>query len=59
MALIDRYRELGIGLTDASLVVIAAQYGTNRLLTLNERHFRTVRPLHGGSFELLPEDARG
>jgi hypothetical protein len=29
----------------------------DRLLTFDERHFRTIRPLQGGSFTLLPADA--
>jgi predicted nucleic acid-binding protein len=54
---IGRYRDLRIGLADASLVVLAARAGTNRLLTLDERNFRAVRPLRGRSFTLLPADA--
>ena len=57
LALIERYRSLSIGLADASLVVLADRDGTNRLLTLDERHFRAVRPLGGGAFRLLPTDA--
>lgn len=48
---------LGIGLADASIVALAARYETNRILTLDERHFRTLRPLRGRSFRLLPQDA--
>lgn len=54
--LIDRYRKLGIGPADASVVVIAARAGTNRILTLDERHFRVIRPLRGRAFQLLPKD---
>ena len=57
VALIDRYGDLGIGLTDASLVVLADRVGTKRVLTLDERHFRAIRPLRGGAFTLLPADA--
>lgn len=57
LAEIERYRSLSIGLADASLVVLADRYGTNRLLTLDERRFRAVRPLGGGAFRLLPTDA--
>jgi uncharacterized protein len=54
---IDRYRDLDLGVADASLVVIAARYQTTRLLTFDFRHFRTVAPLWGGpSFALLPAD---
>jgi hypothetical protein len=56
--LIERYRDLRLGLADATLVVIAARVGTTRLLTLDERHCRVVRPLRGGrSFVILPADA--
>lgn len=54
---VERYDELGIGLTDASIVVLAERYGTNRVLTLDERHFRALRTLGGGPFTLLPADA--
>jgi predicted nucleic acid-binding protein len=47
--IIDRYRDLQLGLTDASLVVIAARYQTTRLLTLDERHFRAMAPLWGAA----------
>jgi len=53
---IDRYRDLRIGLADASLVVLASRYDTRRVLTFDERAFRAVAPLSGGSFTLLPAD---
>ena len=56
-ALIERYRGQGIGLADASIVLLAARAETNRILTLDERHFRVVRPVRGGSFTILPADA--
>lgn len=52
--LVDRYRDQEIGLTDASLVVLAQRYGTPRLLTVDRRHFGVVRPPSGGWFQLLP-----
>jgi hypothetical protein len=51
---IDRYQDQDIGLADASLVVLAARYRTDRLLTLDHRHFRVVRTLAGKPFILLP-----
>lgn len=58
--LADRYADLGIGLTDASLVVLAARVGTADVATFDERHFRAVRPLSGAeAFRLLPLDAPG
>lgn len=55
-AVVERYRKMKIGLTDASLVVLAAKYGTTRLLTFDERHFRAIRPLTSGAFTILPAD---
>jgi len=55
----DRYRDLGIGLTDASLVALAGRVEVVDIATFDERHFRAIRPLAGGSaFRLLPLDAR-
>jgi predicted nucleic acid-binding protein len=51
-----RYRDLELGLADASLVILANRWGTRRILTLDERAFRTVKPLQGGSFTVLPTD---
>lgn len=56
-ATLRRYADLGIGLADASIVVLAARHGTDRVLTLDERHFRVIRPLQGGTFTILPADA--
>ncbi len=46
--LLRQYGDLDIGLADASVAVVAARHRTVRLLTTDERHFRTVRPLRGG-----------
>ena len=54
--LIARYRDLRLGLADASLVVLAQRYGTRRILTFDERAFRAVLPLQGGAFTILPGD---
>lgn len=49
-----RYAALDLGLADCATVVIAARLATRRVLSFDHRHFRTVTPLQGGSFELLP-----
>lgn len=55
--LADRYGDLGLGLTDASLVVLAARVDSVDVATFDERHFRVVRPLaRGDAFRLLPLD---
>ena len=55
-AVIGRYADLGIGLADASIVVLAERYGVRDVLTLDERHFRAMRGPGGRSFRLLPAD---
>jgi uncharacterized protein len=56
-AVIDAHPELEIGLADASLVVLAGRYDTDRVLTLDERHFRALRTPAGKPFTILPADA--
>ena len=47
-----------IAITDAANVVLADRYRTTHLLTLDQRHFRQLRPLWGANhFTLLPYDA--
>jgi len=53
----ERYADTGLGLADASLVVLAERIGTLDIGTLDERHFRTVRPVTGSqAFKILPAD---
>jgi hypothetical protein len=53
----ERYADSGIGLTDASLVALAERLETVSIATLDERHFRMLRPLTGeAAFRLLPTD---
>ncbi|MGL5851139.1 MAG: PIN domain-containing protein [Phycicoccus sp.] len=51
------YRTLALDLADAVVVVVAARYLTDAVLTLDRRAFRAIRPLtpHEG-FRLLPDD---
>ena len=51
---IESYRDLGIGITDASLVVLAARYGTDTILTLDRRHFDALRSLTGEPLRIVP-----
>jgi predicted nucleic acid-binding protein len=53
------YESIALGLTDASLIALAAHLGTTTIATLDERHFRAVAPSAGGAagFTLLPADA--
>lgn len=56
---VERYRDLRLGLADASLVVLGRRYGSSRILTFDERAYRAVRPLQGGYFTILPADLAG
>jgi len=51
---VERYADLQLGVTEASLVVLADRYATARLLTLDRRHFDVVRTLGGEPFAVLP-----
>jgi uncharacterized protein len=52
----SRYADLQLGLADCALVILAHRHKTNRILSFDERHFRAVTPLQGGSFTILPAD---
>ena len=54
----ELYGDVGVSLTDASLVALADRLETARIATFDERHFRTMRPLRrDAAFTLLPLDA--
>ena len=56
-SLIEQYSSLGIGLTDASIVVLARHHRTCDVLTLDERHFRALTGPGERPFRILPADA--
>ena len=49
----ERYADLGLGLVDASIVVLAEDLGLRRIATRDVRHFSTVRLRDGSSFDLV------
>jgi uncharacterized protein len=55
--IVSRYRDLRVGLTDASLVVLAERHATLDILTLDERHFRAISGPGGRPFRILPADS--
>jgi predicted nucleic acid-binding protein len=55
-AIIDHYRDSNPGLVDAVVMATAERLGINRILTVDERHFRMVRSSKGSPFVLLPAD---
>jgi predicted nucleic acid-binding protein len=57
VVLARRWAHLGIGLADASLIALAARLRTDRIATLDHRHFRHVTTTNGEPFVVLPADA--
>lgn len=55
-AIVERYRDLRIGLADASIVVLAERHQARDVLTLDERHFRALRIGRRQRFRILPAD---
>jgi uncharacterized protein len=45
-----------VGLADASIVILAHRYETRDVLTLDQRHFRTLRGPAARPFRILPAD---
>lgn len=53
----SRYADLQLDLADSVNVVLAEQYETDAVLTLDRRDFRAIRPLSSHTaFRLLPDD---
>lgn len=53
-----RYKELGLGLVDASIVALAEQLGVRRLVTRDVRDFSAVRLRGGRAFVLVVVPSR-
>ena len=53
-SLLERYHDLGIGLADASIVVLAERYSVYDVLTLDQRHFNALRGPGRKRFRVLP-----
>lgn len=51
------FSDLEVGLTDASIVVLSKKLGVLDLLSLDQRHFRTLTGHRDLPFRLLPFDA--
>lgn len=52
--LLDQYKDARLDFVDATLIAIAERLNIQHLLTLDQRHFRAIRPQHCDSFALLP-----
>ena len=56
--LVTTYQDLDLGLADAAVIATAERLNIDRILTVDERDFRAVRPKSGRPFVLLPADAK-
>lgn len=54
--IVERYRDLDLGLADASILVLAERLDCWNLLSLDERHFRALQGPAAQSFRILPAD---
>ena len=52
--LVDRYRDLSLGLVDATVVAATEMLSETKVATLDHRHFAVVRPAHTPALTLLP-----
>jgi len=52
--LVAQYVDLPLGIVDASVVALAERRGLDVIATLDQRHFRAVRPKHVVAFTLVP-----
>jgi predicted nucleic acid-binding protein len=56
--IVSQYKDLGVSLADASIVVLAERLSCHEVLTLDERDFRAIRPRKKDQvLRLLPADA--
>ena len=52
--LVRQYGDFPLGGIDASIVALAERLDIETVVTLDDRHFRAVRPRHRKAFHLLP-----
>jgi uncharacterized protein len=48
------YRDLRLGVVDATVIALAERLSENKVATLDHRHFATVRTQHVAALTLLP-----
>lgn len=52
--LIVQYADFPLGAVDASVIAVAERFQTDRVATLDHRHFTVVKPNHVSGLTLLP-----
>jgi predicted nucleic acid-binding protein len=60
LKIIEDYKDLNIGLADASIILWATRFRIRDVVTLDERHFRAIRIAGQGRrrLRLLPADLK-
>ena len=53
MEILVKHRDFHVGYVDASIVAVAERLGTNKILTLDKKHFNGLIPSGFAYFELL------
>ncbi|MBI4299437.1 MAG: PIN domain-containing protein [Chloroflexi bacterium] len=54
--LCDRYADADVGFVDAAVLAVVERLNEPKLATLDQRHFRVLRPRHVDRLLLLPEE---
>ncbi len=54
--LCDRYADADVGFVDAAVLAVVERLNEPKLATLDQRHFRVLRPRHADALRLLPEE---
>ncbi|MBV8528019.1 MAG: PIN domain-containing protein [Candidatus Dormibacteraeota bacterium] len=52
--LVEQYRDLSLGMVDATLIAISERLRLRAVATLDRRHFSVVRPRHVAALDLVP-----
>ena len=54
LQILNQYADTRLDFVDSTIVAVAERLGITTILTLDQRHFRMLRPRHCPAFELLP-----
>lgn len=52
--IVAQYRDLRLGIVDASIVAAAERLDITDVITIDRRHFSVVRPRHVAAFTIMP-----
>jgi predicted nucleic acid-binding protein len=51
--LLEKYKDLNLGYCDSAIIAISERFGTNKILTLDRKHFNVVIPKGFDYFDIL------